>query len=250
MRYLSSLLVVAVSALTVSCATGAYADSAVACPADSRRFDYSGLLLCWPTKDETVEITLYESLGLTVSEKWIGNEPVRGHSFDAASQRNKIWPSGGTMVNVDFVPIGHWKASVGGSSQLVDLLGRILLQPANLETVGSFTVATENEGTLVFTRIGGGVFAASRPIPWFQTPRGKFEYRARISGHVADYVMRCLVKQDPGWAPIACRTIWLTDQYAMVGTMTSDTVDAAMMVYEKMRQEILGYLIKPKLTLP
>jgi len=251
MRDLGWLLPAAILALTLSGATGAHADSAAAaCPDDSRRFDYSGLVLCWPNKDETIDISLYEALGLTISEKWIGGGPVSGHAFDIASEGNKKWPSQGTSVDVDFVPFAHWKARLDGNNQLTDILTRILLRQIDFATVGSFTIRTEDEGTLAFARIGDDVFAASRQVPFFESPRGRFEYRARISGNSVDYVMRCLVKEDPSWWPLACRAIWLTDRYAMVGTIASDRVDTAMTVYEKMRQKVLKYLIKPKLTLP
>jgi hypothetical protein len=248
MRYLG-LLLVALLGLAAAGSTGTHADSASTCPPDSRRFDYSGLVLCWPNKDETVDISLYESLGLAISEIWIGNSPASDEAFNVASQRNKVWPSGGTQISIDFVPFGHWKASLGGSSQLEEILVHILLQQTDFETVDGFTVRTEDEGTLAFTRIGDDVFAASRETSLFATPKGRFEYRARFSGGVVDYVMRCLVEQEPGWWPLACRAIWLTDRYAMVGTVGSNNVDAAMMVYEKMREKILSHLIRPKLTL-
>jgi len=250
MRYPGRLLFIAVLVLTVSGAIGARAGSTTTCPVDARRFDYSGLVLCWPSKDETIDISLYESLGLTVSEKWIGSAPVSGQAFDIASEGNRKWPPEGTSVNVDFVPFGHWKASLGGSSQLTDILGRILLQQVDFTTVDSFTVRTEDDGTLAFTRISDDVFGASRQVPFFESPRGRLEYRARISGDFVDYVMRCLVEEEPRWWPVGCRAIWLTDRYVMVGTMTSDKVDAAMMVYAQMRQKILSHLIKPKLTVP
>jgi hypothetical protein len=124
-----------------------------------------------------------------------------------------------------------------------------LLQQTDFETVDSFTVRTEDEGTLAFDRIGDDVFAASKRLSWFATRRGRIEYRARFSGNYVDYVMRCLVEQDPSWFPVGCWAIWLTDRHAMVGTMTTNTVDNAMMVYEKMRQKILRYLVEPKIKL-
>jgi hypothetical protein len=113
MRYLGLLPLVALLALTAISAAHTDADAADVCPGDSRRFDYSGLVLCWPSTDEMVDISLYESLGLTISESWIGSSLVSGLTFGVASQRNKIWPSGGTLVNIDLVPFGHWKASLG-----------------------------------------------------------------------------------------------------------------------------------------
>ncbi|HEV8392434.1 MAG TPA: hypothetical protein VGQ35_21445 [Dongiaceae bacterium] len=253
---------VLVCALVFSAGLGianARADAeAVTCSAGTERLEFAAvgkqpkfepLVLCWGGKDDAIEVSVNPFLGIEITGHWMGSRLVSGREFFGPKNH---WPEDGSSVDI-YVSTPERHVIIFDDS----LASNVTSINSALKTIGdqaSFGVSLEESPasqSLTFERSGDDIFAASRRVPPGRTPKGVLEYRVRTSGGQVDYMMRCLVEDEPAdWARIGCRIGWLSDRYTVQAIALGQDIGAIMESFEALRGQIDLNLVAPAANQP
>lgn len=216
------------------------------CPADTKRLEYSDIVLCWPNAEDAVEFK-FESPGMLLgSQYWVGRRPASSAEIAARARDKKGLP---TLAMLQLVPRDHPIVGTDYRASLAAQIKKALDSRGNETevTVAVFVSNSVGERELRFHETERHLLTAAIPITDGAVAWELEAWASLKDDGTIDYVMTCSVPKGMR----SCSSYFpLAHLLATINVNFAEDADQARHIIELMRAQLRAYVVSPKLNAP